>query len=161
MQTHELTLVVNGEERCARVAANATLLDVLRDHLDLTGAKNGCNMGECGACTVLVDGRPVSSCLTMALAVEGRRITTIEGLAGDGRLHPLQQAFLDHGAVECGFCTPGMVLTAKALLDEVPEPSEEEIRVYLRGNLCRCTGYAKVVEAVVAVIGSLGEGCRA
>ena len=157
MSACDLTVTVNGEEHSLRVAPHETLLDVLRERLDLTGTKNGCAMGECGACTVLVDGRPVSSCLTLALSVHRRSVTTIEGLAADGVLHPLQQAFLDHGAVECGFCTPGMVLTAKALLDEVPHPTEEQVRQYLRGNLCRCTGYAKVVEAVVAVLGPADE----
>ena len=160
MSACALTLIVNGDQHTLRVAPHETLLDVLRERLDLTGTKNGCSMGECGACTVLLDGRPVSSCLTLALSAHKRHVTTIEGLAGDGGLHPLQQAFLDHGAVECGFCTPGMILTAKALLDEVPDPSEAEVRQYLRGNLCRCTGYSKVVEAVVAVLGGLERGGR-
>lgn len=158
MSTFDMTLWVNGRERRLEVPANATLLDVLRDDLGFTGAKSGCGMGECGACTVLLDDLPVPSCLTPALAADGGQVMTIEGLAGDDGLHPLQQAFIEYGAVECGFCTPGMILTARALLAETPDPSEEEIRHYLRGNLCRCTGYAKVVEAIVATVHGLKAG---
>ncbi|MCD6480390.1 (2Fe-2S)-binding protein [Candidatus Bathyarchaeota archaeon] len=139
---------LNGREIEAEVEPNTLLLNLLREHLHLTGAKYGCGIGECGACTVLLDGEPILSCLTLAVEVDGREITTIEGLARDGELHPLQRAFLEEGAVQCGFCTPGMILTAKALLDENPNPSEEEIREYLKGNLCRCTGYVNIVKAV-------------
>ncbi|HDI52596.1 MAG TPA: (2Fe-2S)-binding protein [Candidatus Bathyarchaeota archaeon] len=139
---------LNGREIEVDVEPNTLLLNLLREHLHLTGAKYGCGIGECGACTVLLDGEPILSCLTLAVEVDGREITTIEGLAEDGELHPLQRAFLEEGAVQCGFCTPGMILTAKALLDENPNPSEEEIREYLKGNLCRCTGYVNIVKAV-------------
>jgi aerobic carbon-monoxide dehydrogenase small subunit len=145
----KIQLNVNREVRELKVDLSRTLLEVLRDDLGLTGTKYGCGNGECGACTVLVDGKPVSSCLTMAVAVNGKNITTIEGLEENGKLHPIQQAFIDKGAVECGYCTPGMLLIAKSLLDENPNPTEKEIRDYLRGNLCRCTGYVKIVEAVL------------
>ncbi len=131
------------------VAPNELLLNVLREQLGLTGAKYGCGIGECGSCTVLLDGEPVLSCLTLAVAVDGSEVLTIEGLSGrDGTLHPLQESFLNHGAVQCGFCTPGMILMAKSLLDRNPHPSEEEIREYIRGNLCRCTGYTQIVQAI-------------
>ena len=143
-----LELRVNGHTYQVGAHPSERLLDVLRNHLGLTGAKDGCSTGQCGACTVLVDGRAVNSCLVLAADAVGKEITTIEGLAPPGRLHPLQQAFLDHGAVQCGFCTPGMVLTAKALLDEDTAPSEEDIRRALAGNLCRCTGYRKIFEAI-------------
>ena len=139
---------LNGREVEAEVEPNTLLLNLLREQFHLTGAKYGCGIGECGACTVLLDGEPILSCLTLAVEVDGREVTTIEGLAEDGKLHPLQRAFLEEGAVQCGFCTPGMILTAKALLDENPNPSEEEIREYLKGNLCRCTGYVNIVKAV-------------
>jgi carbon-monoxide dehydrogenase small subunit len=145
-----ITFSVNGME--VRVLARPTqrLIDLLRDpQLRLTGTKEGCGEGECGACTVLVDGRAINSCLYPALEVEGRRVTTIEGLLGPhNRLHPIQQAFVDKGGIQCGFCTPGMIMAAKALLDENPDPSEEEIRTALVGNLCRCTGYQQIVESV-------------
>jgi aerobic carbon-monoxide dehydrogenase small subunit len=146
-----LQLRVNG--RVHEVAADPTdrLLDVLREPLGLTGAKEGCGTGQCGSCTVLLDGRPVASCLVFAADAVGCEITTIEGLASaDGRLHPLQQAFVEHGAVQCGFCTPGMILAAKAPLDRNPRPTDEEIDYALAGNLCRCTGYVKIREAVHA-----------
>jgi len=147
----ELKLVVNGNTYTVYVSPWMTLLDVLRNELQLTGTKSGCNTGECGACTVLIGGKAVKSCLVLAAQVQGREIVTIEGLEGEeGRLHPLQQAFIDHFAVQCGFCTPGMILSAKALLDKNPSPTEEEVRVALSGNLCRCTGYVKIVEAVLA-----------
>jgi carbon-monoxide dehydrogenase small subunit len=151
MKKRVLSLTVNGDELHALVRANATLLEVLREDLGLTGVKEGCSEGVCGACTVLVDGLPIRSCLTPALEADGTQILTIEGLATRGRLHPIQQAFVDQGAIQCGFCTPGMILASKALLDANPHPTEEEIRTALAGNLCRCTGYAKILEAVKTV----------
>jgi len=140
---------VNGIQRELFVSPNELLLNVLRDRLGLTGAKYGCGIGECGACTVLVDGEPILSCLTLAISVDGSEIVTIEGLAkSDGTLHPVQESFLTHGAIQCGFCTPGMVLMGKVLLDENPLPSEEEIREHIRGNICRCTGYIQIVKAI-------------
>lgn len=149
MPTREITLTVNGQSYHLNVSLHRTLLEVLRDELGLTGAKYGCGMGECGACTVLVEGEAVLSCITLAATADGKAITTIEGLAEDGNLHPVQQAFIDRGAIQCGYCTPGMILAAKALLDENPRPTEEEVKQYLRGNLCRCTGYTKIIEAVL------------
>ena len=139
---------VNGDPVEVGVRDRETLLEVLRGRLGLTGTKQGCDVGDCGSCTVLLDGEPVLSCLTLAADVEGREVLTIEGLARGDELHPLQQAFLDAGAVQCGYCTPGMILTAKALLDRNPRPSRGEIRAALSGNLCRCTGYRKIVDAV-------------
>jgi carbon-monoxide dehydrogenase small subunit len=130
------------------IPANRTLLEVLRDDLGLTGTKCGCEIGECGACTVLLDGQPVNSCLVLAPQIDGREVVTVEGLAQDGKLHPLQESFLDHDAVHCGFCTPGMLLSAKALLDWNPRPTETEIRTAISGNLCRCTGYQQIVQAI-------------
>jgi carbon-monoxide dehydrogenase small subunit len=145
----QITLTVNGVKRELLVASNELLLNVLRDQLGLTGAKYGCGIGECGSCTVLLDGEPVLACLTLAMAVDGSDVVTVEGLSGpDGTLHPIQESFLNHGAVQCGFCTPGMILTAKALLDENSRPTEGEIREYIRGNLCRCTGYTQIVQAI-------------
>lgn len=146
-----IQLKVNGETYDVAVAAQRTLLEVLREDLGLTGAKEACGLGTCGACTVLVNGRAALACLMLAHTAVGKEITTIEGLATGQELHPLQQAFLDHGSVQCGFCSPGMIISAKSLLDEKPAATEEEIRVALAGNLCRCTGYAKIVEAVSAV----------
>jgi len=144
-----LTFSVNGEPYVLeRVPVNRSLLHVLRDDLGLTGTKEGCGEGDCGACTVIMDGKAVNACLVLAAEVEGKDILTVEGLAKGGKLHPLQQAFVDEGAVQCGFCTPGMLLSAKALLDVNPSPSEIEIRTALAGNLCRCTGYDKIVRAV-------------
>jgi len=143
-----LTFRVNGHEHHLAVSPTERLVDVLRYHLGLTGTKEGCGTGQCGACTILLDGRPVTSCIMFAVDAAGRDITTIEGLAPPGELHPLQQAFLDQGAVQCGFCTPGMILSAKALLDEHPDPTDEEIRRGLAGNLCRCTGYEKIFAAI-------------
>ncbi len=143
-----ISLHINGRKVTLEVAPNEILLNVLRDRLLLTGAKYGCGLGECGACTVLLDGRPILSCQTLAVSVAGRRITTIEGLAPPGELHPVQEAFLEQGAVQCGFCTPGMVLASAALLERNPDPSPAEIRSALRGNLCRCTGYVGIVQAV-------------
>ncbi|MBC7325433.1 MAG: (2Fe-2S)-binding protein, partial [Moorella sp. (in: Bacteria)] len=148
MERQWIKLKVNGRERQLYVKPNELLLNVLRGELGLMGAKYGCGLGECGACTVLVNGQPMLACLILAVTMDGQEITTVEGMGDYSRLHPLQQSFLDHGAVQCGFCTPGMLLTARALLDENPNPSEEEIREYLRGNLCRCTGYAAIIKAV-------------
>jgi aerobic-type carbon monoxide dehydrogenase small subunit (CoxS/CutS family) len=145
----ELQLTVNGEAYDIFIEPWKTLLQALRDEINLTGTKEGCQTGSCGTCTVLIDGKAVKSCLILVGQAKGRQITTIEGLAKDG-LHPLQQAFIDHFAVQCGFCTPGMILAAKALLDENPHPTEEGVRKGLVGNLCRCTGYTKIVEAVLA-----------
>lgn len=143
-----LKFILNGDEIEIGVHDRETLLEVLRHRLGMTGTKQGCDQGECGSCTVLLDGQPVLSCLTLALHVENRQVTTIEGLAEGGKLHPIQTAFQEAGAVQCGFCTPGMVLTAKALLDRNPHPCREDIKEALAGNLCRCTGYKKIVEAV-------------
>lgn len=155
MEKNRVILRVNGEAYDLLTYPHRTLLEVLREDLHLTGAKESCGEGACGTCTVLLDGFPVRSCLFLAVEAEGREITTIEGLAAGGKLHPLQEAFVEHHAIQCGFCTPGMILTAKALLDAVPEPTEEEIRRALSGNICRCTGYAKIVDAVKAA--SAGE----
>lgn len=145
-----LTLRVNGEEQSVAAGDSATLLEVLRENLHLTGTKHGCELGECGACTVLVDGVPVLSCLTLARRVEGFDVLTVEGLARNGRPHPLQEAFVAKGAAQCGYCTPGMLMTAAALLDRDRHPSIDEVKEALAGNLCRCTGYIKILEAVVA-----------
>lgn len=145
----EISFVLNGREVRVVIDAHKRLIDVLRRDLGMTGTKEGCGEGECGACTVIVDGRAVNSCLFPALEVEGRKLVTIEGLHGEHhRLSEIQQAFVDQGAIQCGFCTPGMIMSAKALLDSNPEPSEEEIREVLEGNLCRCTGYIQIVEAI-------------
>ena len=150
----EMRFTLNGEEVKVEVDPTWTLLYVLRDVLELTGTKFGCGYGECGACTVIMDGQAVNSCLLPVLEAEGRSVSTIEGLAGaDGQLHPLQKAFVEHGAVQCGFCTPGMIMSAKALLDETQHPSEDEIKESIAGNLCRCTGYVKIIEAVKAASG--------
>ena len=145
-----LACTVNNDPVDALVDGYKTLLEVLREDLQLTGTKHGCELGECGACAVLLDGRPVNGCLTLALRAHGRNVTTVEGLADDGRLHPLQECFADLGAAQCGYCTPGILITAKALLDEEPHPSRERICEALSGNLCRCTGYLQIVEAVEA-----------
>jgi carbon-monoxide dehydrogenase small subunit len=148
----QIQITVNGLAYKKEVEPRRTLLELIREDLELTGTKEGCGLGECGTCTVLLDGRPIKSCITLAVQANGREVTTIEGVEGaDGTLHPLQQAFIDHGAIQCGFCTPGMVLSAKALLDENPKPSEMEIKQAIAGNLCRCTGYQKIVEAIRSV----------
>ncbi|MDP8247533.1 MAG: (2Fe-2S)-binding protein [Candidatus Tritonobacter lacicola] len=151
MKKIKLTITVNGKKHTLRIAPNLRLLDLLRDELRLTGTKEGCGIGECGACTVILDGKAVNSCLVLAGRCDGSEIITIEGLARDGALHPLQQSFIDHGAVQCGFCTPGMILSAKALLDENQRPTEKDIRVAIAGNLCRCTGYKQIVQAIQTV----------
>ncbi len=145
----ELKFILNDKPVCVEVEDNARLLDVIRDTLGLTGTKEGCGVGECGACTVIVDGDAVNSCLMPAMRVMGKCVTTVEGLAKDGRLDRLQQAVLDHHALQCGFCTPGFLMSAKALLDKNPHPTREEIKVALAGNLCRCTGYEQMIEAVL------------
>jgi aerobic carbon-monoxide dehydrogenase small subunit len=142
-------LHVNGERYEILTETHKTLLEVLREDLGLTGTKRGCDLGACGACTVLLNGRPHLSCLTLAVDVQGKEILTIEGLGKNGLLHPLQKAFVEKGAIQCGFCTPGMILTAKAYLGENPHPSEEEVKRAISGNLCRCTGYVKIVEAIL------------
>jgi carbon-monoxide dehydrogenase small subunit len=154
---HRLTLTVNGEPVDRLVHPSKTLLEVLREDLQLTGTKHGCELGECGACAVLVGGAPVLSCLELAVACGGAEVTTVEGLASNGRLHPLQEAFADLGSAQCGYCTPAMLLTARALLDAEPHPTRERIREALAGNLCRCTGYQQIVEAVERVAGAPPE----
>jgi len=147
---------LNGESMELEIEPHLTLLQLLRDKLELTGTKEGCGMGECGACTVLVGGKAVNSCILPAMEVDGKSVTTIEGLTdAQGNLHPIQKAFIEYGAVQCGFCSPGMVLSAKALLDENPKPTEEEIRHGIAGNLCRCTGYLQIIQAIKAASGQL------
>lgn len=153
-----LSMTVNGEPAAALVDGYKTLLEVLREDLQVTGTKHGCELGECGACAVLVDGRPVLSCLLLAVECDGRSVTTVEGLVKDGRLHPLQELFADLGSAQCGYCTPGILVTAKALLDRSPHPSREEIAEALSGNLCRCTGYLQIFDAVQAAAARGGAG---
>lgn len=148
MTKHDIEITVNGRKRKLTVNANDLLLNVIRDDMVLTGTKYGCGIGECAACTVLLEGKAVLACMMLAVSANGKNITTVEGLAEGDKLAPIQQAFIDEGAIQCGFCTPGMVLTSQALLNENPDPSEEEIRDYLRGNHCRCTGYNAIVKAV-------------
>jgi carbon-monoxide dehydrogenase small subunit len=150
---YPLTLKVNGEVYDLEVPANRTLLDVIREECGLKGTKQGCGHGECGACTVLLEGEPVNACLILAVQANGKSVVTVEGLSKDGGIHPIQEAFIAHGAIQCGFCTPGMILSVKALLDRNPEPQEVEIREALAGNFCRCTGYQKIVEAVQSLAG--------
>lgn len=151
-----ITLKVNDRQWDLAVEPNRTLVDVLRYDLGLTGTKKGCDLGECGSCTVILNGKPVNACLVLAIQANGAEILTIEGLRPSQGLHPLQQAFVEKGAIQCGFCTPGMILSSSSLLQKNPKPSEEEIRAALSGNLCRCTGYQKIVEAVQSV-GQTGE----
>jgi carbon-monoxide dehydrogenase small subunit len=148
MSNHRISLTINGEYEQVDVPSNMTLLQMLRDRLALTGTKNGCNAGECGSCTVMLNGEPVNSCMVLAVECQGASIVTVEGLALDGVLDPVQQAIMDHGGVQCGFCTPGILISARALLDRKPEPSEDDIHESLVGNLCRCTGYLRIVDAV-------------
>jgi aerobic-type carbon monoxide dehydrogenase small subunit (CoxS/CutS family) len=144
----KLHITINGRKREFDAEPNKLLLNLLRDELDLTGAKYGCGIGECGACTVLLNGEAVMACMTLAADCEGATVETVEGLSRGEELHPIQEAYIEEGAVQCGFCTPGFIIATKALLDESPEPAEEEIREYLKGNLCRCTGYVNIVKAV-------------
>jgi len=153
-----IRLQVNGRERVVAVVPHRTLLQVLREDLGLTGTKEGCSVGECGTCTVLLDGRPVNACLVLAVTAVGHAIETIEGLGDTRHPHPIQQAFAAAGAVQCGFCTPGMVLTAKALLDANPAPTEADVRRAISGNLCRCTGYEKIVQAILDAAAARGRG---
>ncbi len=147
----EIKVTVNGQSHQAEIPDHRTLLDFLRQDLALTGTKSGCETGDCGACTVLLNGKAVNACLVLAVEADGQEVLTVEGLAGPTReLHPLQQAFVEHGAIQCGYCTSGMLLSAKALLDENPRPTEDEVKEALAGNLCRCTGYYSIIEAVIA-----------
>lgn len=148
MAFHKINVTVNGEAEQVVVPSNMTLLRMLRESLALTGTKNGCSAGECGACTVLVDGEPVNSCMLLAVECDGAEIVTVEGLAGDKQLDPIQEAMIEVGGVQCGFCTPGMLISSRAMLDRNPAPNEDEIREALVGNLCRCTGYVRIVESV-------------
>lgn len=153
--TKLITFQINGRTETIAVAANRTLLDMLREDLALTGAKKGCEAGECGACTVLVNGRPVNSCLVLAIEMNQAEILTIEGLSKKGELDPLQQAFIDHFALQCGYCTPGMILMGRALLLQNPKPTEQQVKEYISGNLCRCTGYENIIKAILAVSAAL------
>ena len=146
--TRKIRLTVNGTARTVEIPMYRTLLDCLRNDLGLTGSKEGCGVGVCGACTVLLDGKMISSCIALAVSADGHEVTTVEGLVGDERLHPVQQAFIDAGGFQCGICTPGQVVSAKALLDAIPNPSDVEIRDWMLGNLCRCTGYYKIIESI-------------
>ena len=148
MAIHRISLTINGEYEQVDVPSEMTLLQMLREKLALTGTKNGCNAGECGSCTVLLDGEPVNSCMVLAVECQGTNIVTVEGLAQDGVLDPVQLIIMEHGGVQCGFCTPGILISARALLDRNPDPSEDDIREALVGNLCRCTGYLRIVDAV-------------
>ena len=152
-----IELNINGDSYEVLVSPNNTLLEVLRENLGLMGTKRGCDLGACGACTVLINGQAYLSCILLARDAVGKNISTIEGLSETGQLHPLQQAFVDQGALQCGFCTPGMILTAQAILQEDPRPSEEDLKKKMAGNLCRCTGYKKVVEAIQSVSGQIGK----
>ena len=152
MKNAHMTMTVNGEETEVSFAPYKTLLEVLREDLRLTGTKHGCELGECGACAVLLDGQPVLSCLVLGLECDGRAVLTVEGMAEDGRLDPLQETFADLGAAQCGYCTPGILVTARELLDRIPHPSREQVREALSGNLCRCTGYHQIFEAVEAAM---------
>ena len=148
MPRHAIQVMVNGVEEQVEVSSNVTLLQMLREKLALTGTKNGCSAGECGACTVMMNGEPVNSCMVLAVEADGAQVVTVEGLSQNGQLDPLQEAFIAEGGVQCGFCTPGMLISARALLNRKPNPSEEDIREALVGNLCRCTGYTRIVRAV-------------
>jgi aerobic-type carbon monoxide dehydrogenase small subunit (CoxS/CutS family) len=157
-KTARIRINLNGEETDVAFAPYKTLLEVLREDLGHTGTKHGCELGECGACAVLIDGKPVLSCLLLAIECDRRNVVTVEGLVADGKLHPLQEAFADLGAAQCGYCTPGILVTAKALLDESPSPTRDQIREAISGNLCRCTGYLQIFEAVEAAVLKITEG---
>ncbi len=152
----QIKLTVNGKIQEVEVQPRDTLLDVIREELGLTGTKEGCGLGECGACTVIMNGKTVNSCLVLAIEADGKEIITIEGLSQGEKLHPVQQAFVDEGGLQCGFCTPGMVISAKALLDENPDPTDEEIRRGISGNFCRCTGYTKIIKSIKTAAGKKG-----
>ena len=152
-----IRFTVNSKVYEIAVRPSQTLLDVIREDLGLTGTKEGCGLGECGACTVIMNGKTINSCLVLAVEADGKEITTIEGLADGDRLHPVQQAFLDEGGLQCGFCTPGMIMSAKALLDENPDPTDDEIRHGIAGNLCRCTGYTKIIKSIKTASKMIGE----
>ena len=154
----EIVLHINGQNYPVQVEPDELLVDVLRNRLGLTGTKKGCGTGDCGACTVLMDGRPVTSCLVLAVAAEGKSIATVEGLSDGDKLSALQQSFIDHGAVQCGYCTPGMLMVAKKLLDDNPHPTKAEVRAAIAGNLCRCTGYVKIVEAIMSAADAASGG---
>jgi carbon-monoxide dehydrogenase small subunit len=158
MAEQRVKFMVNGRSYEVPIEPHMTLVEVLRDKLDITGTKISCGAGECGACTVLIDGKPTLSCLTLAMTAREKNILTIEGLAKGSNLHPIQKAFIEHGAIQCGFCTPGMILATKALLDENPNPTREEVKKALAGNLCRCTGYVKIVDAVLAAAEKMRKG---
>jgi carbon-monoxide dehydrogenase small subunit len=160
MNKFKLEMTVNGHAVALEIDPNARLLDILREELQLTGTKEGCGIGECGACTVIINGKTYNSCLVLAGQMQGRHITTIEGLTQDGNLHPLQHAFIEHGALQCGFCTPGLILSAKALLDKTPYPTRDQIKTAISGNLCRCTGYEQVIEAIEDVASDRPGGAR-
>jgi carbon-monoxide dehydrogenase small subunit len=157
----EINLDVNGQKRSLEIEPNTLLLDLLRLEMGLTGTKEGCGEGVCGSCTVMVDGQLVRSCLTLAMQIDGKAITTVEGVGNGSSLHPIQQKFLEHGAVQCGFCTPGLIVTAKALLAGNPDPSEAEVRDAIRGNFCRCTGYVKIIEAILAAAAEMRSPANA
>jgi aerobic carbon-monoxide dehydrogenase small subunit len=148
MTNHQISLMINGETEQVAVPSNLTLMQMLRDKLALTGTKNGCNAGECGACTVLLNGEPVNSCMVLAVECDGMQVITVEGLVKDGVLDPVQQTIMEHGGVQCGFCTPGILISARALIDRNASPSDDDIREALVGNLCRCTGYLRIIDAV-------------
>ena len=149
---------INGRAYEVLITPNMTLSELLREHLGLTGTKTACGVGECGSCTVLIDGRPTLSCSTLAIAVQDKEILTIEGLSRGTELHPLQETFIDAGAIQCGFCTPGMIMTAKAMLDGNPDPTRDQVKEGLGGNLCRCTGYVKIIDAVMAAADTMSKG---
>ena len=153
---HFINLKINGEPYEVHVEPDMTLLDFLRDEIGLTGTKKGCDTGQCGACTVLLNGKPINSCLVLAVDAHGKEILTVEGLGRNGKLHPLQESFIQEGAVQCGYCTSGMLLSAKALLDENPTPKEEEVKRAIAGNLCRCTGYVRIIKAVLTAARMMG-----
>ena len=155
MSKVQIKLKVNGEDHQKEVESRMTLLDFLRNELNLTGTKEGCGEGDCGACTVVVDGAAVNSCIMLAVEAQGRDVLTIEGVSDGNELHPIQQAFIEHGAIQCGFCTPGMILSTKTFLEDNPSPTEVEVRTAIAGNLCRCTGYDKIVKSILAVAGNI------